>query len=209
MDWADDKVLNHSADLLQDLNLSATWLASHDTSLRQKLEATENFDIGLHPNLNNCCNTNGPAPRAKKILGDLLSIYPNAKVIRSHSLTYSSGLGDLFTEQGLTHDLNAYVPWEQVGKFIPWVMPNGLTRVQTGWEDDLEFPIYSEPNWAEWRGVKVLNFHPIHIFLNTPNHHLYESTRSIHGEAEVLEKWRHPRFGTRSILKSLASYLKP
>ena len=46
-------------------------------------------------------------------------------------------------------------------------------------------------------GLKVFDFHPIHIFLNTENLKRYDQTRSIHQKPEELIKHRFSGFGVR------------
>jgi hypothetical protein len=64
---------------------------------------------------------------------------------------------------------------------------NGMIRVPYCWEDDI-FCTYRERGVpepdvtasAQRSGLRVFDFHPIHIFLNTESMKRYEQTRSVH-----------------------------
>jgi len=52
-------------------------------------------------------------------------------------------------------------------------------------------------------GLKVFDFHPIHIFLNTEKLERYERTRAFHRNSGELIKHRYAGEGTRTALKTL------
>lgn len=58
------------------------------------------------------------------------------------------------------------------------------------------------------KGVKVFDFHPIHIFLNTEDIQRYERTRLIHQDAQALLEHRCQGYGVRSRLQELMSGFK-
>ena len=80
---------------------------------------------------------------------------------------------------------------------LPVVIPHllelggvSLCRVPYFWEDDIEM-FKTTPSWClsnakySIRGLKIFNFHPVHIVLNTPKISLYEELKSKY----LLEKW--------------------
>jgi len=48
--------------------------------------------------------------------------------------------------------------------------------------------------------LKVLDFHPIHVFLNTESLDRYERTRPLHHNPKELIKHRFEGYGTRNRL---------
>jgi len=56
---------------------------------------------------------------------------------------------------------------------------------------------------AERAGLAVLDFHPIHVFLNTESSERYERTREIRRRPDELLKHRHTGVGTRTRLMRL------
>jgi hypothetical protein len=209
VDWAHDEVFGHAIDLVEEAGICATWLITHESGCLERLTSNPLFEVGIHPNFNGLLSGEAAGLQAppREIISDLLRFVPEARVVRSHSLAYSSRLSDIFLESGLTHDLNSYIP-SDAAKFIsPWKLPNGQIRVPSRWEDDLEFPIKAVPDWSRWGGVRVLNFHPIHLFLNTESLRRYEKTRVFHRSPKDLLRSRNDGLGTESVFASLVSSL--
>ena len=210
VDWAHDDVLEVAIDMVEDAGIHATWLITNESRWLDRLTSNPLFELGVHPNFNRLlAGTNRTVDTFQKVIRDLLEIAPNSRSVRSHSLTYSSRLSDCFVEFGLTHDLNSYIPRHSVANLSPWKLPNGQIRVPTIWEDDVEFPITCDQGWAKWEeGVRVLNFHPIHLYLNTEDANRYEFTRRIHRRPKQLALHRNDSVGTRSVFESLVSFLQ-
>ena len=105
-----------------------------------------------------------------------MKIVPDAKLIKSHSLTQSSVLLNLFLKFGLTHELNNYIPYSSSKdtNIRPWKHWNGIIRVPFNWEDDVACldgldPSNEHKNLLKFNKFNIFCFHPIHIYLNTRN----------------------------------------
>ena len=208
VDWACDEVFSFAIDTMEDAGLPATWFITHETSLLARLRANEKFELGLHPNFNGLLsNSSGPVGQsANSIVKDILKIVPEAKAFRSHSMTQSSVLLNIFIDNGLTHDCNHFIPASLGYELLPWRMWNGLTRVPYFWEDDIHF--LSECNFElsgglVGRGIKVFDFHPIHVFLNTEHIDRYNRSREFHRDFKSLTSQRNEGPGTYNILSEL------
>jgi hypothetical protein len=144
----------------------------------------------------------------EEIVDRLLALVPEAKSVRSHSLTQSSVLLQLFRNKGLTHDCNYFIPHQAGMELRPWYLWNGLIKVPYFWEDDVS-AIYGDNFGAiaeltQRRGLKVFDFHPIHVFLNTERMERYEESRPYHRSPEKLLTYRNNETsGTRTALKTL------
>ena len=80
------------------------------------------------------------------------------------------------------------------------------------WEDDVACidPNVSEVSSLVRRhGIKVFDFHPIHVFLNTESLDRYERTRPLHQNPKELIKHRFEGYGTRSRLIELLEMVSP
>ena len=55
-------------------------------------------------------------------------------------------------------------------------------------------------------GLKVFDFHPIHVYLNTEDLSRYEQTRSLHHNPAELIKHRFAGTGTRTALEFILSF---
>ena len=211
IDWANDEVIEDTHRLLSDYDVSGTFFATHKSPRINELCEDENLEVGLHPNFNNILNgtING---NSDKIISDLKLIIPKAKSVRSHSTTFSSVLCSSFAKQGLTHDVNFFIPDFSEVELKPWLNWLGITMVPYFWEDDVACV---EPNVSEVsslvrrHGIKVFDFHPIHVFLNTESLDRYERTRPLHQNPDELIKHRFEGYGTRSKLTELLEMVRP
>ena len=64
------------------------------------------------------------------------------------------------------------------------------------------------PNSPLRGGLKVFDFHPIHVFLNTESLERYERTRALHHNPKELIKHRYEGYGTRNRLIELLELAK-
>ena len=207
IDWAHDDILMDTLELVEEAGVCATWFVTHDTPLLGMLRANPKFELGIHPNFNFLLQGDDRRGRtAAEVIDRMLAIVPEAKSVRSHSMVQSSVLLDLFKEKGLTHDCNHFIPEHANLSLKPWKHWNGLTRVPYHWEDDVAC-MYPQGRPVEELlarpGLKVFDFHPIHVYLNTEQIARYERTRPMHKVPHELIQHRHNGEGTRNALRSL------
>lgn len=207
IDWASDDVLNYTIDIVEQYGTAATWFVTHDTPVLERLRRNPAFELGIHPNFNFLLNGD---PRkgatAGEVIDRMLDFVPEAKSVRSHSMTQNSNILELFVEKSLTHDSNHFIP-EQTGMVLkPWNVWNDLIKVPYFWEDDVVC-IYEQntplKDLVKRNGVKVFDFHPIHVFLNTEKLDRYETTRSLHQDTAKLKEHVFNGYGARSRLEEL------
>ena len=204
VDWAHDEIIEDCFNLVSSYAVPSTWFVTHKFCLLGVLTDDKNVEIGIHPNFNNMLfgETN---KTSFEIIHEILSIVPDSKSIRSHSLTQSERLIDLFKEFGFSHVSNFFIPHTVEMGAIPFYLWDDMIIVPHIWQDnvsmkmDLGFPMKERL----MSGFKVFNFHPIHVFLNTVSLELYEKTRPIHNNPKELIKFRHNGEGVRSQLINL------
>ncbi len=212
IDWAHDVIIEDTLNLLEEAQASATLLITHKTKLLSKLFNNKLFELGIHPNFNNLLN--GTAEKSldsTKVISKLLEIVPNAKCVRSHSMTQNSKLLDIFHQKQIKYDLNHFIPLESGIKLRPWKSWNGIIKVPYFWEDDIDCINNKKHNMKDlllYEGIKVVDFHPIHIFLNTESLERYEASRIHLNNPKELKKMRFDGYGTRSKFKELLEQIK-
>ena len=208
IDWACDEVLADTVSLVEVAGIMATWFVTHDTPLLERLRANSRFELGIHPNFNFLLSgdpRNGA--NAEEVVDRLLAIVPEARAVRSHSMAQSSPLLQLFADKGLTHDCNHFIP-EQAGiELRPWTHWNGLIKAPYFWEDDvycLNTSCSTIDDLMNRPGLRMFDFHPIHVYLNTEHMDRYESTRPLHRNPHELINHRHQHAsGAREFLNKL------
>jgi hypothetical protein len=202
VDWAADPIIEFCLDLFRKYNVKCTLFATHYSDLLLKAEKEELFEIGIHPNFNPLLRGNGGS--ADKVVEDILEIYPNAKGVRSHSLTQSGLILDIFKSKGLVYESCHFLPYYE--KIKPFVLWNDLVRIPFNWEDDYHFALgknfeTSGVSMSE-NNLTVFSFHPVFVFLNTESYNSYYDFRTIIHKYEELFPFRNNsnQKGVRDIL---------
>ena len=215
VDWAPDEAIADTIDLIQRFGSASTWMVTHDTPLLDDLRKSSAVELGIHPNFNGLLqghDTRG-FTSARAVIEDLVALVPEAKAMRSHSVAQSSPVLDFCAEHGLTHDVNMFIPSGSANVCTPWKSWNGMTRVPYVWEDDVWclYEATDQPErtpleiYTSYQGIVVINFHPIHVYLNTERLERYESLRHVHHNGRALLKHRYDGYGTRNRLIDLLS----
>lgn len=207
IDWACDEVLADTIGIVEEAGVEATWFVTHATPLLDRLRTNHRFELGIHPNFNFLLEgdaRNGAS--AEEVVDRLLLIVPEARSVRSHSMTQSSRLLQLFLDKGLTHDCNHFIPEHAGIELRPWFHWNGLIKAPYFWEDDahcLHDGCSVIGNLSDQPGLRIFDFHPIHVYLNTEHMDRYENTRRLHHLPDELLAHRSSHsHGTREILKT-------
>lgn len=212
MDWCSDEVLSFTLDILEKYKLNVTFFVTHDTKLLKRMRENDNIELGIHPNFNPLLN--GDFCYGKNI-DEVISYYkkivPEAVSVRSHSMTQSSPILDAFEKHGLIYDCNSFIPYSSDIDLKPynhWTQK--LIKVPYFWEDD----VHCLYNW-DWNiekylntdGLKVFDFHPIHIFLNSEKMSRYENVKSSLNDFDKLKKnINNKSFGSKDFLIDLLGW---
>lgn len=207
IDWAHDDILADTINIVRRAGVESTWFVTHDTPILQQLRNLDGAVLGIHPNFNPLLDGTSTKSNstAEKVIRNILSLVPDAQAIRSHSLTQTERLVDQFSQLGLTHISNFFVPHGCGIEPKPFRIWANMVVVPHCWQDNvalrmpLPFPIKTQLN----SGFYVFDFHPIHVFLNTENLDRYEQTRHLHHDPEKLIKHRYKGQGTRTRLLEL------
>jgi hypothetical protein len=216
-DWAPDFIIDFVAAELAVRGVRATWFVTHASPAIDRLRSRpELFELGIHPNFMSG-STHGDEPRA--VLNHCMEIVPEAVSMRTHGLLQSTNL----FEQVLAHtpiraDVSLFLP------YAPHLRPleyhwrgRALTRVPFFWEDDFEME-RARPRWelshllAVGDGLKVFDFHPVHVYLNSAGLDSYQALkRAIPRLQEVSQAEAAPFVnrgaGTRALFTELIEHL--
>jgi hypothetical protein len=201
IDWAHDDIINDSKCILENFNASATWFVTHRTPSLQRLRDNSLFEIGVHPNFNKLLNgetDNGQ--NLEEVVDRILNIAPEAKSVRSHSLTQNERMLDIFAKKNLHRVCNTFIPGTSNISILPWQLWSGIQILPHCWQDNVSFKMPTNNILETYNRdlLRIYNFHPIHIFLNSENLNRYESTRSIHHLPKELIRYRYEGEGTRT-----------
>jgi peptidoglycan/xylan/chitin deacetylase (PgdA/CDA1 family) len=209
IDWAHDDVIKDTIEILAAENVKATFFITHDCDALNDLRLNRSFELGIHPNFNPLLNAEPGLKPFTQVVDHLMLLIPDAKSVRSHSLVQSSRILDYFASCGLRIDANIYIPISSGIICKPFVIWNNILRVPHFWEDDLyllrnDIVNYDVSTFLSYEGIKVFDFHPIHVYLNTESITRYENAKPHYHNAGELIKFRnHGADGTRQFLIDL------
>lgn len=210
IDWAADFVLKEAIGLLEDAAIPATWFSTHETPLLERIRNNPLFELGVHPNFNPLLFS-APKATVPEVMEQILQHLPGCAAMRSHSLVQSSGILATYAYYGLRYDCNILIPWDAGMVLKPWRHWDGeVVRVPHLWEDDVAclygWPMDTSVNyWYQAEGINVLDFHPIHLYLNSNTLTAYEASRMAHRDPIALAPFRQSGIGSRTFLESLIS----
>ena len=211
IDWAPDFAILDCLDILDKAKISATFFTTHSTVMNEEIIRRGHI-LGIHPNfLNNSSHGNN----TYSIIKNCLSYAPNAWCIRTHALVQSSPLlFEIFNNfPQLKLDVSLFMHRSIYSHKCSWDF-NGVIfeRLLYNWEDDAEFSNqrFCNPNELFFGDLTVLDFHPIHVFLNSSNGTEYKKLKDkIAGTAlqkinnKTAEKFKNDGIGVRNHLDSI------
>lgn len=175
IDWASDETIQFVLDKLEEYSCKATFFVTHGSPLINKMRRNNQIELGLHPNFNKIFYPEHPNQNTdiEKILKDVKNIVPSAVSVRSHFLTQGTAFMKLFKKHNLLIDCNSYIPFYQLPtvSITPWKFWTGTLVVPFVWSDYIDVLQMGNTKLnillKKKSVIKVVSFHPIHIFLNT------------------------------------------
>lgn len=190
IDWAPDFAIDATAELLSEARVKATWFVTHASPAVDRLRARADlFELGIHPNFLPG-TTHGGTP--DEILSHCLEIVPDATSLRTHGLAWSSILLERVMERPqLSADVSLFMPMAPELRPVEfWWRKEMLLRIPYYWEDSCEM---SKPA-ASWSlaalrgigaGLRIFNFHPIHVYLNSNDFERYRAIKAQTGDLKT------------------------
>jgi Polysaccharide deacetylase len=170
LDWAPDDAIDTVAQLLDEAGVPATWFVTHASSAVARLRAHEGFELGLHPNFLPG-STHGDT--VADVLQHCLELVPDATSMRTHALVQSTPiLTEVLARTPIRVDASLFLPRAVHVEPIAYRWHGEtLVRVPYVWEDDVELENGTLGDGLDALihapGLKVFDFHPAHVFLNS------------------------------------------
>ncbi|QLH04015.1 hypothetical protein C5F49_00760 [Nitrosopumilus oxyclinae] len=212
-DWVPDFILDDVVNLFNEKNVKAVFFITNDSPTVQKLRKNPLFEVGIHPNFfPNSSHGND----IDSVLKYLKEIIPEAKSIRTHGLYQSTPLLKKFQEYGIENDVSILLSktpnlTSHYSKFF------NLYRFPYFWEDDVEMD--EEYKWSldnplfHKEGLKIFNFHPIHVYLNSRKMNQYNSLKEEVGlnnvnENNIKNYINKNKNGAKDFLEEIISHLE-
>ena len=164
IDWAPEFAIESVMRAVEEHGFKLTAFATHRSELL--LGAPSWLEVGLHPDFT---RQQPNAARFEDKIGALKASYPAAVGMRSHRDFFGNNIGDMAKNCGLRYDASTFL-WNQP-YCLAHVDYNGMTRFSYCWEDgihlDMGFGLEMDRVTLHTPGLKILNVHPILIYLNS------------------------------------------
>ncbi len=184
VDWAPDFMIDHVAQILIDAQVKATWFVTHPSKAIDRLNSFNDlFELGIHPNpLHGSTHGN----TEDEVLTYTRKLLPQASSMRTHGLYQTSNwLIKAAKKYDIKIDVSLFLPRATHLQMhqIKWYGAS-IWRIPYFWADDSEM-FEKQPLWTpsdsliKSPGLKVFDFHPIHIMLNTDRFEKYEYLKQI------------------------------
>ena len=192
LDWAPDFMIDAAAQALLDREVRATWFVTHASPAVQRLaEHPELFELGIHPNFL-AGSSHGSTP--EEVVAHCAALVPGARAVRTHCLLQSTPLHDaLLAGSDVEVDVSLFLPAAtHVEPVVQWSPAGRLLRLPYVWQDNME--MYSPtPNWdtaaaLDAPGLRIFDFHPVHVWLNSASFEPYERLKASRPLPEVTEE---------------------
>src|SRR5690606_37916543 len=162
----------------------ATLFVTHPSPALDSWRTATGLELGWHPNFRPG-STQGKSPA--EVAAYLEAIAPGARSMRTHDLHQSTSLFREFLghARSLRYDSSQYVPGQDHLRSFDLGLggSRSIKRFPFLWEDDLHLAAGGTAAFRFSRltagGLRILNFHPIHIYLNTADFADYERVRAL------------------------------
>lgn len=146
---------------------------TNDSPIIQRMKENDLIELGLHPNFHPD-STQGKD--FNDIMNNLLMIVPGATSIRTHTLFWSSRLYYELEKFAIKYDSSLIL--YNSNNIEPNILDHvGLIRFPIYWEDDFALLEKNLNIDLTKKGLKILNFHPVHIYLNSPSINNYNEAK--------------------------------
>lgn len=181
IDWAPDFMIDEVARTLLDTNVRSTWFVTHVSDAVARLAREPAFELGLHPNF---LPNSSHGSDVEGVFRTCRSFVPSAVAMRTHATMQSSHILDAAVRNGVKVDLSLFLPRQSgLGAFSYWTSGKRLTRIPYVWTDDYEAqvptPVWDVAPFVRVPGIQVINFHPVHVWLNTSTIGAYQQLKQI------------------------------
>jgi len=215
LDWAPAWATLALARRVTTAGCSITLFVTHHGPELELLRAMPGVELGWHPNFHPGSD-HGATPDA--VLDTLSEWVPEAVGLRSHGLVRSTALLENYATRGLQYEASDLM--HRHPGLRPMRAWNGVVRLPIFFEDDVQAmhgrPFSLEDLPLEGPGLRVFDFHPIHVALNTADLSGYRSFKAdcaargiamSEASEEDVARFREPGPGASDLLDEVLSLL--
>lgn len=209
LDWNSDAVIRNCLSVFKQHGGKATVFATHKTAA---LEGCSDYmETAIHPNFLPG-STHGKS--FDEVIDHCFALYPDAKTFRSHSYFDNQVITEKMAARGIRYDANACLYRQP--NLHPLRHCHIDVRIPSWLDDNIHW--YHGGSWRlselkaelETPGLKVINFHPPTVALNTPTRESLDALRSRLFQMDDADIMAHVfgGLGPRTFLIELLEWVK-
>lgn len=203
-DWAPEWAVQDTLDLFHEVDIPYHLFRTNDSqAARHARENFQGFSEGWHPNF---LDGSSHGSTFEEVISEMARLVPHSRSIRCHSFYEYTGMWARISGTDIVAESHGLTDM-QVG-LRPMRMWTGLWRFPVFLEDDVFFAseVHESQLARLWRnlqmpGLKILNFHPVHVALNTSSAEQYTKWKSE--TSASVRSLPAAGFGTRSLLQEI------
>ncbi|MDE5832795.1 MAG: hypothetical protein K2H64_07415 [Desulfovibrio sp.] len=177
IDWASDIATESAVGFFLDRDIPLTVYCTHPSPLLEKYKNNPLVHLGIHPNF---LSDSSQGATLQEVVDYLFNLLPDAVTMRCHRWFSDNDIYELLIPRGILFDSNEI---SMMDVLPPHINRAGILSFPVCWEDGAylwhNFPLdFGELGLRTFRkpGLKVINCHPMHLALNTPD---FKWTRSF------------------------------
>jgi len=210
LDWAPESMIDETIRVFTDNNIPLTPFVTHfSDAVKQNYRGNKAKNVGLHPNFV-FDTTHGK--NVDEIIEKSRTLWPSATSFRSHYYVDSLFITQKFHDAGFKYDSNACLFLQQ--DITPQSLVTGLLRFPVFFEDIIYADRVGCSDLTRLKqklltgGLKIFNFHPIHLCINTPHiKHYMEHKDEIYAQRNW-GRFVYEGDGLRSVLFSIIDFIR-
>ena len=191
-DWAIDPVLEYCYNIIKRYKIKASIFLTNETKVLKEIKQNPLIEVGMHPNFNKIFN--GEPDTVENILKKIKKVAKKSEILRSHCLTTSASWYPLYKKYGIKYTSN----FSMIGhsNISPIVKVNGIIECPIFFADDAFLLVHGKFSSKGIKrelmknnsGLRVLLFHPIHVFLNSKSLSAYEKIKPFYHDITKLKQ---------------------
>jgi hypothetical protein len=204
LDWAAESMIEETLAIFRDATVPLTPFVTHASPIiMREFSGDRAGDVGVHPNFH-AASSHGET--TESVIDCVLGLWPAARCFRSHGFVDSSIIASAFYARGLRYDSNLCLHLQS--HVVPLAHSSGLVRFPVFLEDDVllarEPTVEIQPLLPRLRtpGLKIFNFHPELVALNSPQAGYHRQLAASDGTRCV-----HRGRGIRTLLVDLLHFV--
>jgi len=178
-DWASEEQIDFTLSFFDEYHVPVTPFVTHPSRTLERRFSDKRDLVGLHPNF---LRGSSHGDKYEEVIDHVRRLWPESVFFRSHCYFDNTHITRHFSKFGFKFDSNLLFFLQ--GFLLPLKHDSGLLRFPVGWQDDVHLfnrvPLDTAAviDFLESPGLKVFNFHPVHVYFNTPDHAYYSGLKN-------------------------------